>query len=108
MQRHPVVRLGQRPLHPAVLVELRELRDERLDAIEAIGGPVDDELVPAGADTDAKQIFEQAQVVVVGAEQDVDALIRNGNGTRGRGSDTGDLLWGRLSEPVPNPLATCG
>jgi hypothetical protein len=48
--------------------------------------------VPAGADTDAEQIFEQAQVVVVGAEQDVDALIRNGNGTRGRSSDTGGLL----------------
>ena len=88
----------------AVAQKRAELADERLHAIEAFAGPVHDELVPAGADTDAEQIFEQAQVVVVGAEQDVDALIRNGNGTRGRGSDTGDLLCRQLSRP----RLTCG
>jgi len=82
-----------------VAQERAELTDERLDAIETIGGTVDDEFVPAGADTDAEQIFEQAQVIVVGAEQDVDALIRNGYGTRGRGSDTGDLLVGPAWRP---------
>jgi len=76
----------------AVAKKRAELADERLHAIKALAGSVHDELVPAGADTDAEEIFEQAQVVVVGAEQDVDALIRNGYGTRGRGSDTGGLL----------------
>ena len=78
----------------AIAQERAELADERLDAVEPIAGSVDDEFVAAGADRDAEQIFEQAQVVVVRAEQDVDALVRYGNGTRGRGSDTGDLLVG--------------
>jgi hypothetical protein len=48
--------------------------------------------VPAGADTHAEQLLEQAQVVVVGAEQDVDALVGDRNGTWDRGYDTGYLL----------------
>jgi len=72
-----------------------ELADERFDPVEALPRPLHDEFVPAGADAHAEEVLEQAQVVVVGAEQDLDALFWDRDGTRGRDSDTDDLLVGR-------------
>ena len=90
-QTHRVLDLAAREA-VAVAQQRPELADEGLDAVDAIAGALDDEFVPAGADAHAEEIFEQAQVVVVGAEQDVDALVRDRNGPRGRDGDTGSLL----------------
>jgi len=57
--------------------------------------------VAAGTDTHAEQVFEQAQVVVVGAEQDIDALVRDRDGTWGRGCDTETLLEEQTRDARP-------
>ena len=86
-QPHRVLHLALREA-VAVAQQRAELSDEGLNPIGAIVGPFDHEFMAARANGHAEEVFEPAEVVVVGAEEDVDALVGNRDGTGGRGSDS--------------------
>src|SRR5690606_23746799 len=72
--------------------ETGKLGDERFDAVDLLGVALDDQLVAARADLDAEQVLEDAEVLVVGAEEDVDALVRHRNRPKCSSGDTRKLL----------------
>ena len=56
------------------------------------GLALDHQLVPAGADLDVEEVFEDPQVLVVGAEKDVNALVGHRYRAKHGGGDTRCLL----------------
>ena len=63
----------------AVPHQRRQLADDAVDVLRARGVAVHEELVALRADADVEQRLEVLEVLVVGAEQRLDAFFRNGD-----------------------------
>jgi hypothetical protein len=55
------------------------LADDAIDILRTRVVSIDQQLMPLGTDSDIESGFEVFEVLVVGAEEGLDALFRNGN-----------------------------